>query len=239
MMNAFLYGLFLQWKLDIRNKGIILTYYVVPLLFFGIMGGVFSSINPDSKQTLIQSMTVFSVTMGAFLGSPIPLVELYGSDIKKAYKVGGIPLGIAIINNLISAFIHLYLVSLIIFFLAPIIFEATIPENLLLYFLVLALFIFTCLLSATVLGLFVKDINKLTMVSQLFFLPSLMLSGIMFPSEMLPKAFETLGKLFPATWGYINLNKNSFSELIIRPFILIIILMATIIVVKSKYLEEE
>lgn len=49
-MNAFLYGLFLQWKLDMRNKGIILIYYVVPLLFFGIMGGVFSSINPDSKQ---------------------------------------------------------------------------------------------------------------------------------------------------------------------------------------------
>lgn len=240
-MNAFLYGLFLQWKLDMRNKGIILIYYVVPLLFFGIMGGVFSSINPDSKQTLIQSMTVFSVTMGAFLGTPIPLVELYGSDIKKAYKVGEIPLGIAIINNLISAFIHLFLVSLIIFFAAPIIFKATIPENLLLYFAVLALFIFSCLLPATVLGLFVKDTNKLTMVSQLLFLPSLMLSGIMFPSDMLPKAFESLGKLFPATWGYINLNKDSFSELIIIPFLLIIFITTAIIVlvVKTKYLEQE
>jgi len=237
-MNAFLYGLFLQWKLDFRNKGIVLIYYVVPLLFFGIMGGVFSSINPDSKQTLIQSMTVFSVTMGAFLGSPIPLVELYGSDIKKAYKVGGIPLGVAIINNLISGFIHLFIVSLIIFFTAPIIFKATVPGNLLLYLIVLGIFILTCLLVATVLGLFVKDMNKLTMVSQILFLPSLMLSGIMFPTDMLPKAFEYLGKVFPATWGYINMNKDGFSELTILPLLSIIILAAMIIIVKTKYLEE-
>lgn len=237
-MNAFLYGLFLQWKLDFRNKGIVLIYYVVPLLFFGIMGGVFSSINPDSKQTLIQSMTVFSVTMGAFLGSPIPLVELYGSDIKKAYKVGGIPLGLTIINNLISGFIHLFIVSLIIFFTAPIIFKATVPGNLLLYLIVLGIFILTCLLVATVLGLFVKDMNKLTMVSQILFLPSLMLSGIMFPTDMLPKAFEYLGKVFPATWGYINMNKDGFSELTILPLLSIIILAAMIIIVKTKYLEE-
>lgn len=237
-MNGFLYGLFLQWKLDFRNKGIVLIYYVVPLLFFGIMGGVFSSINPDSKQTLIQSMTVFSVTMGAFLGSPIPLVELYGSDIKKAYKVGGIPLGLAIINNLISGFIHLFIVSLIIFFTAPIIFKATVPGNLLLYLIVLGIFILTCLLVATVLGLFVKDMNKLTMVSQILFLPSLMLSGIMFPTDMLPKAFEYLGKVFPATWGYINMNKDGFSELTILPLLSIIILAAMIIIVKTKYLEE-
>jgi len=184
-------------------------------------------------------MTVFAVTMGAFLGSPIPLVKLYGSDIKKAYKVGGIPLGIAIINNLISGFIHLFVVSLIIFFTAPIIFKAWVPENLLLYFIVLAIFIFTCLLVATVLGLIVKDVDKLTMVSQLLFLPSLMLSGIMFPSELLPGAFEYLGKIFPATWGYINMNKGSFSELTMFPFLLIIIVTIAIITVKIKYLEED
>lgn len=238
-MNAFVYGIFLQWKLDIRNKGIVLIYYIVPLLFFSIMGGVFSSIDPVSKQTLIQSMTIFAVTMGAFLGSPIPLVELYGSDIKNAYKVGGIPLGIAIVNNLISGFIHLSVVSLIIFFTAPLIFKASVPENVLLHFAVLAIFIFTCLLVATVLGLFVKDMNKLTMVSQLLFLPSLMLSGIMFPSDMLPGIFEYIGKIFPATWGYTNMCKDSFSELYLIPFILISIVTVIIIVFKIKCLEED
>ena len=237
-MNAFAYGIFLQWKLDIRNKGIVLTYYVVPLVFFGFMGGIFTSIDPAAKLTLIQSMTIFAVTMGAFLGSPMPLVELYGSNIKKAYKVGGIPLGIAIVNNLISGFIHLFLVSLVIFFISPLVFNASIPDNLLLYFMVLVIFIFTCLLIGTVLGLFVKSMTKLTMISQFLFLPSLMLSGIMFPSNMLPGVFQYVGKIFPATWAYINMRKDSFSELFMIPFILITIATVVIIIVKIKGLEE-
>ncbi|NMA32082.1 MAG: ABC transporter permease [Candidatus Methanofastidiosa archaeon] len=236
-MNTFAYGIFLQWKLDIRNKGMILTYYLVPLVFFGFMGGIFASINPLAKDTLIQTMTVFAVSMGAFLGAPIPLVELLRSDIKKAYKVGGIPLGVAMLNNLISGFIHLFIVSLIIFFLAPILFKATIPDNLLLYFTSLAMFIFTCLLLGSILGLFVKSTSKLAMVSQVLFLPSIMLSGIMFPSNMLPKAFEYLGKALPATWGYINMSIDSFSKLTLTPFVLITIGAIGIITIKIRNLE--
>ena len=43
------------------------------------------------------------------------------------------------------------------------------------------------------------------MISQVFFLPSVMLSGIMFPSSMLPGALQTVGKVFPATWGFESL----------------------------------
>ena len=53
-----------------------------------------------------------------------------------------------------------------------------------------------------VLGLLVKSQAKLTMISQILFFPSIMLSGIMFPVNLLPEFLEQLGKLFPATWGY-------------------------------------
>ena len=38
-MNAFMYGIVLQWKLDLRNKDMLLTYYVVPLVFFAFRIG--------------------------------------------------------------------------------------------------------------------------------------------------------------------------------------------------------
>ena len=82
-MGAFLYGVSLQWKLDIRSKTLLITCYIVPLLFFGIMGGIFTSVIPGAGDTLIQSMTVFGVTMGALIGLPPSLVEIYGSDNKK------------------------------------------------------------------------------------------------------------------------------------------------------------
>lgn len=222
-MSAFLYGVALQWKLDFRNKGVLLTYYVVPLVFFAFMGGIFSSINPASKDTLIQSMTVFGVTMGAFLGAPTPLVELYGSEIKKAYKVGGIPLWVAAINNFISAFIHLFIMSLVIFFVAPPAFDAKIPQNPQLYLLSLAIFIIASLGVGTVLGLFIKSPSKLTIMAQLLFLPSIMLSGIMFPASMLPKALDTMSVILPATSGFILMTNEVFEIKFLIPLMVIMI----------------
>ncbi len=200
-MKAFLYSVALHWRLDLRNKGILITYYLVPLLFFGFISMIFTSINPESKDTLIQSMTIFAISMGAFLGTPIPLVELYSGDIKKAYRVGGIPLWTSTVENIISAFVHLFITSIVIYLVAPLAFGAKTPENVPMYFIALAIFLLVCLSIGTVLGLFIKSTSKLTMFSQLLFLPSLMLSGIMFPADMLPKPLQTAGYLFPATWG--------------------------------------
>ena len=116
--------------------------------------------------------------MGAILGAPTPLIELYGTEIKKAYKLGGMPLWVGAVNNFISAFIHLFIMSLLIFAIAPIAFHAKVPENIVLYFISLSLLIITNLFVATVLGLVIKRTSKLTMVSQLIFLPSIMLLSL-------------------------------------------------------------
>ena len=53
-----------------------------------------------------------------------------------------------------------------------------------------------------------------------------MLSGIMFPMELLPKAFETIGKLFPASWGYKLMTESVFKFESLLPFLLIFVLAA-------------
>ncbi|MEI7885409.1 MAG: ABC transporter permease [Clostridia bacterium] len=231
-MDAFLYGAMLQWKLDLRNKVILLTYYVVPLVFFGFMGAIFSSINPEAKNSLIQSMTIFGVTMGAFLGTPPPLIELYGSDIMKAYKVGGIPLWTAAVNNFISAFFHLFIMSFIIFLLAPLAFGAKVPENISVYFFALTVFIIVSLSVGTALGLLIKSISKLTIFSQIIFLPSLMLSGIMFPTSLLPSVLEKAGMIFPATWGLKTMLSSELRLNLFLPLLMIFLLSASINIYK-------
>ena len=219
-MGAFLYGVSLQWKLDIRSKTLLITCYIVPLLFFVIMGGIFTSVMPEARDTLIQSMTVFGVTMGALIGLPPSLVEIYRSDIKKVYKANGVPLilGLALTN--ISAYIHLFLMSIILYIAAPLIFQAEIPQNPGSYFISLAVFIAVSLSIASIIGLAVKDQAKTSMFSIIVFLPSTMLSGIMFPVELLPKAFETTGKLFPASWGYELMTERVFTFESLFPFLL-------------------
>ena len=128
-MKAFLYGVSLQWKLDIRSKTLLITCYLVPILFFIIMSSIFTSIMPDFKETLIPSMTVFGVTMGALIGLPPSLVEIYGSDTKNVYQANGVPLSLGVALTNISAFLHLLLMSVILYFLAPLAFDAKIPET--------------------------------------------------------------------------------------------------------------
>lgn len=118
-MGAFLYAISLQWKLDIRSKTILITCYIVPLLFFAIMGEIFTSVMPESKYTLIQSMTVFGVTMGSFIGLPPSLVEIYSSDINKVYKANGVPLYLGLVLTNISAYIHLFIMSILLYITAP------------------------------------------------------------------------------------------------------------------------
>lgn len=223
-MGAFLYGVFLQWKLDIRSKTLLITCYIVPLLFFAIMGGIFTSVMPESRYTLIQSMTVFGVTMGALIGLPPSLVEIYGSDIKKVYQANGVPLYLGLVFTNISAYIHLFLMSIILYLAAPLVFNAEIPENPGLYFIGLAVFIAVSLSIAGIIGLAVKDQAKTSLVSIIVFLPSTMLSGIMFPMELLPKAFETAGKMFPASWGYRLMSESTFQFENLLPLIGIFIL---------------
>ncbi len=223
-MGAFLYGIYLQWKLDIRSKTLLITCYIVPLLFFAIMSGIFTFVMPEARYTLIQSMTVFGVTMGALIGLPPSLVEIYSSDIKKVYKANGVPLYLGLVLTNISAYIHLFIMSIILYIAAPIAFNAEIPENPALYFASLAIFIAVSLSIASIIGLAVKDQAKTSMVSIIIFLPSIMLSGIMFPIELLPKAFEIVGKIFPASWGYRVMTDSTFQLENLLPLVAILIL---------------
>lgn len=207
-MGAFLYGISLQFKMDIRSRSLLVTCYLVPLLFFAVMGGIFTSIMPGSEKTLIQSMTVMGVSMGALIGVPPSLAEIYGTDVRKMYQASGAPLWYGLITLTVSAFIHLLIMSGIILAAAPVMFHAEVPSGLLLYFVKLSLFIIASLGIAGVLGMLEKNQAKLTMLCQAAFLPSILLSGIMFPSNLLPGILEKLGKLFPAAWGYLLLTEN-------------------------------
>ena len=153
---------------------------------------------------------------------------IYSSDIKKVYKANGVPLYLGLALTNISAYIHLFLMSIILYIAAPLVFDAEIPENPGRYFISLAIFIAVSLSIASIIGLAVKDQAKTSMFSIIVFLPSIMLSGIMFPVELLPKTFETIGKLFPATWGYKLMAENVFKVESLLPLLLLFVLAAVV-----------
>ena len=227
-MNGFFYGVALQWKLDIRSKSLLVTCYIIPLIFFLLMGGIFTSVMPEMRSTLIQSMIVVSVSMGAFIGLPPSLIETYGSDIKKVYKANGVPIYLGLVTMFLSAFVHLMIACIVIVLFAPVLFEAALPTQLPIFFLALAIYIIVSLSIGSILGLIIKNQAKLTMIAQLVFLPSIMLSGIMFSIDFLPNFLKTIGRIFPASWGYRLMLDNGFC--LENLWYLIFVLFAAVIV---------
>lgn len=211
-MSAFLYGVALQCRIDIRSKALLITCYAVPLLFFLLMGGIFTAVDPGAKKTLIPSMTVLGVSMGSLVGLPPSLAEIYGGGVKKIYKANGVPLYLGLASVFLSAFFHLFLMSLLLYLAAPLFFGASLPADPLSYFASLAVFLAASCGIGSVLGLSVKNQAKLTMISQMVFLPSIMLSGILFPSELLPGFLAVLGKAFPTFWGFQAMLAGGFSR---------------------------
>lgn len=197
--------------MDIRNKGTLLTYYFTPLVFFFVMGAVFSSISPMMKSTLSASMTIFAVTMGSIMGTPAPLVKMRESGAMRAFKVNGITNGSILAVSLVSTFLHLLIVSIIIYITAPIVYQAGLPANPMLYFLVLFAFILSSASIGILIGVYAKGQSFATMLSMIVFMPSLLLSGIMFPASMLPKAMSYVGYAFPAAHAMQALNGLAYN----------------------------
>ncbi|WP_296879461.1 ABC transporter permease [Thomasclavelia sp.] len=219
-MKGLLYGIGLQFKMDLRSKSLLITCYVVPLVFFLIMGTIFTSLMPNVKTSLISSMIIMTVTMASLIGVPPSLVEIYGSEIKKMYQVNGISLSFGLLAIMIFAFIHIMIVSIIILILAPVLFAAVIPANIGVYLLKVAFFTIVSLSIAGILGLLIKKQAKLTMISQLIFLPSIMLSGIMFSVTLLPVFLKNIGYFFVATWGNLLLSGENEAFIILLLFLI-------------------
>ncbi len=209
MMKSYLYTLYLKTKLDLTSAEILITYYVVPLGFFFVMGAVFTSIMPEARETLIASMAIFAVTMGALIGTPSGILEYLGVDIRKTFQSVGIPLHTVISTTVISGLINLLIMSLLIYLIAPIAYGAESPENLGVFITGLLALILTTLLLGILIGLYGKTPSMVTMLSQAVFLPSMMLSGIMFPADMLPTPLRYIGMVLPATHGMKILSAES------------------------------
>src|SRR5690554_1517241 len=216
-------------KLDIRSTHLLITNYLVPIIFFFVMGAVFSSIMPESKQTLIASMSIFAITMGSTIGISASVAEYFKNDIRKTLVVSKIPFSSIIITTIVSGFIHLFIVSMFITLLAPILYDAVPIESFAVYLGSLSLSIVITVMLGIIIGLIAKNTAQLTIFAQLVFLPSMMLSGIMFPSSLLPSILRRIGLILPATISMKLLTSESMHlDTIIPLFVMLMVFIVLI-----------
>jgi ABC-2 type transport system permease protein len=205
-MNAFLNHFSFEFRTGIRNKSLLFLNYLFPLVFYLMMGFIMVGINPMFLETMIPAMAVFAVMAAMLLGIPAPLVDAREAGIFRSYKINGIPSGSILAIPALTTILHLLIVVAIITITAPILFDAPLPVNWF-YFILIVLALTVAFAGISVLiGVISSSTNMQLMISQLIFIPSMLVGGLMVPYSMLPEAAGKAARLLPATHAMNALN---------------------------------
>jgi ABC-2 type transport system permease protein len=200
-MTAFAQHFSFEFRVGLRNRDLLLLNYLFPLGFFLLMGTLMGSINPGFVQTMIPAMAMFAVMTGAILGLPNPLVEQREAGIFRSYKINGVPaLSLLTIPAMSTAF-HALIAAAIMTAMAPILFGAPLPANWLWFGVTLVITAFAFAGLGVLIGV-ISDNSRVTILwSQLIFLPSMILGGLMLPTSMLPPSLQKVAMLLPSTYS--------------------------------------
>lgn len=198
-MNAFVQHFTFEFNTALRNKNLLLMNYLLPLGFYLMMGVVMTGINPFFLDTMIPAMLVFAALSGAILGLPNPLVEAREGEILRSYKINRVPAASILAMPALTGSIHLAMVGTIITVTASLFFGAPLPVSLPLLALVYLAMLFACSGLGMLIGTVSGNTQATVLWSQLIYLPSMLLSGMMVPVDIMPPALQKAGLLLPGT----------------------------------------
>jgi ABC-2 type transport system permease protein len=198
-MNAFIHHFTFEFRAGIRNKQLLLMNYLFPLGFYLMMGFIMPAINPPFKDNLIPAMVVFGILAATLLGIPDPLVNARENGVFRSYKINGIPSISILIIPALTTMLHLVLVTVIITVSAPVLFGAPSPVNWPNFIITFAAMAIACAGLSILIGVVSPNSRMTVLWSQIVFVPSMLLGGMMVPYSMLPNIAGKFAQLLPAT----------------------------------------
>jgi ABC-2 type transport system permease protein len=200
-MNAFAYHFAFDFRVGIRNKALMLMNYLFPLGCYVMFGALLGSINPGFLQTIVPAMSVFAVLGGALLGMPDTLVSAREAGIFRSYKINGVPALSILAIPVLTSMLHALLVTVIIALTAPALFHGAAPVNWAGFLLVFLVAAFACAGIGALIGVISSSTRMTVLFSQLVFLPSMILGGLMLPFSVLPPALAKVALVLPTTYA--------------------------------------
>jgi ABC-2 type transport system permease protein len=198
-MSAFANHFAFEFKTGLRNPNLLLLNYLFPFGFYVAMGAVMTKINPGFTEVMVPSLAVFAILASTILGLPSPLVEDREAGVYRSFKINGVPaLSILVIPALTTIF-HALIAATLIAVTAPLLFGGTPPQSWAALFGVLVVTAFACGGIGALIGVISSNSRATVLWSQLIFIPSMLIGGLMIPLSMLPPEVRPLSALLPST----------------------------------------
>jgi ABC-2 type transport system permease protein len=211
-MTAFAVHFAFEFKTGLRNATAMLMNYLFPLGFYILMGFVFTQVNPTFRENMIPAMLIFAAMTSNLLGLPDPLVTSREAGIYRSFKINGVPAVSILAIPALSVMIHALIASAVIAFTAPLLFKAAAPTNWAMLALLTLLTIFTFGAIGALIGVVSPSSRATVLWTQLIFLPSMLLGGLMIPIAFLPASVRPFAQLLPAAHAMQALTGLAFGQ---------------------------
>jgi ABC-2 type transport system permease protein len=196
----------------LRNRAMLLLLYLFPLGFFLLGSALMVGVNPFFRDTLVPAMVIFALLAGCLLGLPDPIVSAREAGIYRSFRIHGVPAAAILLLPAAATLAHLAVVATVITLVGPLLFDAPRPLHPGAY---VGVFLAAGAAHAG-LGLLIAVVSASTRAtvlwSQLVFLPSVLLGGLMMPSEVIPAGLATVARLLPATHAMNAMRGLAYGE---------------------------
>jgi ABC-2 type transport system permease protein len=193
-----------------------------------MMGLVMGAVNPLFPKTIIPAMIVLCTMTATILGMPGPLVESREAGVYRSFKINGVPAFAILTMPGLSTVFHVFIVAIVITLTAPVFFGGTAPVDWIGFAGVTVVTVFTFGAIAALIGVIAKDARSTVLWSQLIFLPSMLLGGLMMPLSLLPASVARVAGILPpahAMQAYLGLAFRQ--ETVFDPMRSLVILAAS------------
>ena len=198
-MNAFAAHFAFEFRAGVRNRTLLLLNYLFPLGLYLMLGFILTGLNPFFQEVIIPGMVVIAAMAAYLLGLPEPLVGAREKGIFRSYKINGVPPSSILSIPSLTTGVHTVIVAAIITATAPVLFDAPVPVNWLGFLVSLVAIIVATAGIAVVIGVVSSNSQVVILWSQLVFIPSMLLGGIMIPYDELTPGVAKASQLLPAT----------------------------------------
>ena len=198
-MTAFVQHFVFEFKTGLRNSTLLFMNYLFPLGVYAIMGLIMTQVNPFFADSLLPAMIIFVILGSTILGLPSPLVEAREAGVYRSFRINGVPAASIVAIPVLTTTFHALIAAGIVALTAAPVFGGVAPNRWWPIAGIAALTAFTCSALGTLIGVIAANSRATTLLSQLIFLPSMLVGGLMVPLNMLPEAVQRFAGLLPTT----------------------------------------
>lgn len=199
MIKGYGHHLAFDFVAGVRDTTLMLMNYLFPLGFFVMIGLFMPSINPAFLDIMIPGLILFAVMSGTLMTIPATLIDQRTGGILRSYRVNGVPAAAVVTTPILGALFHMLLVSGLLTAAGAFLFDAAVPRQWGWFVLVIVLATLSLASLSALIGVVAPSSRAGVLFSQLVFVPSVILGGLMVPPELLPAGIARGAAILPAS----------------------------------------